>query len=122
MGSISRMSRCDRFRRQLEDQLVAKSPLQPGDWVEVIGVSVSQSEDGAEVSKLYVTVRNKRTGDEECLTTDACLYNPEGSDEDNVASVTDYLHAPCSDEEYEQHRKKVIASLQKAELISKGFK
>jgi len=123
MGSISRMNRCGRFRQQLEDRIVAKSPLQTGDWLEVVGVSVGQAEDGTEVSKLYVTVRNKRTGDEDSLTWDECLYDPEGDDEGNVDRLHGHLYGYAKDdEELDAHRVEVIGLLKKAELISSTYK
>lgn len=122
MGSIVRMNRCDRFRKLLEDRIVAKSPLQMGDWVEVVGVSVGQSEDGCEVSKLYITVRNKRTGDEDILTFDECLYAPEDVDENNVNRLHDYLYPGSADDEFMKRRKEVIKQLKKAELINPKFK
>jgi len=123
MGSISRMSRCGRFREQLEDQIVAKSPLQTGDWIEVVGVCVGQAEDGTEVSKLYITVRNKRTGDEDVLTFDECLYEPEGEDEGNVDRLHGHLYGYAKDdEELDKHRDEVIDLLKKAELIDPKYK
>lgn len=122
MGSISRMARATRFRAQLEDKIVAKSPLQMGDWLEVVGVSVGQSEDGCEVSKLYVTVRNKRTGDEDSLTFDTCLHDPEGEDDTNVDRLHAHLYGYAKeDEELDKHRAEVIDLLKKAELINKDY-
>jgi hypothetical protein len=124
MGSISRTSRCDRFRKQLEDKVSATSPFKMGDWVEVVGVCVGM-EDSSEVSKLLVTFRNKRTGDEDTLSFDGCLFDPEGMDEDNV----DRLHYQLfNDQGYEEtkerkkHRNEAIKLLKGAELISKDYK
>jgi len=123
MGSIVRRTRCERFRNEFERRLVAKSPLQIGDWVEVIGVTVDMAEDGTEVSKLYVVVRNKRTGDEDALTFDNCLFDPEGETEDNIDRVHAHLHGYAKDdEELDKHRDEVIELLKGAELIPDTYK
>jgi hypothetical protein len=121
MGSMSRMTRCDRFRKKLEDKIVAKSPFQKGDCLEVQSVGVGMDE-GAEFSKLYVLVRNSRTGNEEEVTLDQCLFDPEGMDGDNVSRLDDHLFARGSDKENSLNRRKVIVLLKNAELIDSEYK
>lgn len=123
MGGITRMTRCERFRNNLEDMIMAKTPLQKGDTLEVLGVCVGQSEDGTEVSKVYITVRNTGTRDEYVLTFDECVYDPEGEDESNVRRLYDHLYDDREDgKEFRKHRTKVINLLKKAELIYPAYK
>ena len=124
MGSMSRMTRCARFRKKFEDKIVAKSTLQKGDFLEVQGVAVGMDE-GAEISKLYVLVRNSRTENEEEVTFDHCLFDPEGSDEDNVARTYGYLvprEDALSGNERSATRKNVIKMLKSAKLIDPKYK
>lgn len=120
MGSISRTNRCDRFRKKLEDKIVAKAPVQSGDRLDVLNVAVGM-DDGCEVSKLYVIVRNSRTGNEEEMTFDHCLFDPEGFDVDNVERLHDYLFQDQDDKKYKADRKKVVELLKDAELIDQKY-
>jgi hypothetical protein len=122
MGSVSRTNRCSRFRQKLEDQIVAKAPMKPGDWLEVRSVAVGMDES-QEISKLYVLVKNTRTGDEEEMTFDHCLYDPESMDQDNVERLHGHLfYDQGYEEKHKANRKKIIQLLKGAELIDPDYK
>lgn len=115
MGSISRTDRCDRFRQKLEEKIVAKAPFQVGDQLEVTQVSVGMA-DGEDVSKLYITVKNLRTEDEDSLTFDECLFDPETTDDENVERLLANLHFfICAD------RQEAIKMLKSARLIDPKY-
>ncbi len=125
MGSCVRMDRCERFRKELEQKIINRAPIKQGDWLEVQNVAVGMAEDGTEVSKVYYLVKNKRTGDEEELTVDNCLYDPEGQDDDNVERLYSYLYgndsSDADDVTHKEHLKKVISLLKSAKLINKDY-
>jgi uncharacterized membrane protein YvbJ len=124
MGSISRMNRCDRFIKTVGPTLLKKYQqydYQKGDWLELVDVNVAQAEDGTEVVKLYLTFRNKRTGDEHQLTQDLALFEPEGEDHDNVSVLASELCDDVDQETYEKSVSKAVKLLKKADLITPKY-
>lgn len=122
MGSVSSSDRCDRFRKKLENAIVNRAPMKEGDWLEVRNVAVGIDESN-EVSKVYVLVKNQRTGDEEEMTFDHCLFDPHGRDEDNVMRLHEHLfYDQGYEEKHVANRKKVIKMLKDAELIDAKYK
>lgn len=124
MGSISRMDRCKRFRMKLEDKIVARSPHQMGDFLEVTGVSVGMTDDGTDVTRLYIVVKNKRTGDESELTTDGILFSPEEPDEDTVARLHGALfnYQGYEGKKFKANRATTVKLLKGAKLINPKYK
>jgi len=113
------MSRCERFRKAFEDEIVTKFSTQVGDLLEVLKVGVGMTEDSNEVVKLYVLTRNRRTGAEDEMTFDYCLFEPDDYDAANVERLHDMLFR---EQEAKASRKKVIEMLKKAELIADWYK
>lgn len=90
MGSCSRLERNSRFIKEampLIKERLASHRLRVGDWWELEGFGLG-ADDGEEIVKLYLTMRNKRTGDEYNLSEDDVYFDPEGSDEDNIERLT----------------------------------
>lgn len=119
MGSISRMSRCDRFAKVVGPELLKTRGLQVGKLYEVVSAGVSMSEDGNEVSKAYYTLREHGPagGDEEIVTTDEVLFDPEQNDVDTLERVTEFLSVTNDEDEMSKMEKKAKKLLRKAELI-----
>ena len=122
MGSVCSLNRCTRFRDKLEKKIIEKCSLQEGDLLEVVSTVVG-TDDSDEISRVFVIVRNKRTGDEGELMFDHCLYDPNGSDQDNVERLHGHLfYDQGYEEKHDANRKKVIKLLKDAQLISPRYK
>lgn len=123
MGSSSRMSRCERFRKKLEKKIVEAALFQVGDFLEVKYVMVGMTDDGTDVSKLYVTLRNTRTGEEDVMASDDCIFSAEDADESNVDRLQAYLHPNHVNEKKQAlNRKMTIKLLKDAQLISPKYR
>lgn len=116
MGSIANSRRNERFIDAFENKIVSMAPIKKGDLLDVTDVYIEESEDGTEVAKLFLHVRNVRTGKIEVLTRDRCLYDPEGDIEDNTERIVGHLSKDTKEEEKENLYNEVIESLEKMEL------
>ena len=125
MGSCSRAERNSRFIKEamplVKERLTAYR-LEVGDWWELEGFGLG-ADDGEETVKLYLTMHNKRTGDEYLLTEDNDVYfDPEGSDEDNIERLACRLgrNDLIGEREILQNRKEAIEILARADLLREG--
>lgn len=124
MGSVIRGDRCDLFLKTVAPVLekkLGRYDFQKGDWFELVKFELCQSEDGTECVKLYVTLRNKRTGDEHQFTEDTCMFEPVGMDHDNVSKLAASLCDDHDQETYEKNVKKAVRLLKKAGLINPKY-
>lgn len=122
MGNISRDNRCERFRDRLEHKILNRASMKPGDWLEVRNVAVGLDKS-SNVSRLYVLIKNQRTGDEEELMVEQVLFDPDGHDEANVERLHNHLfYDQGYKTEHKANRKKIIGMLKKAGLIDSEYK
>jgi len=122
MGSISRMNRCGRFIQKIGPALLRKYQkydFQMGDWWETDSIALSESDDGTETVKLFLTLKNRRTGDQHHFTQDIPIFDPEGHDHGSVHALASELCEDRSD--YEKCMKRAVKLLKKADLINPKY-
>lgn len=122
MGSISREARCARFREKLEKKIIAAASNRVGDFLEIVGATVGMTDDGTDVSKIFFTVKNKRSGDETVMEGDSILFAAEDDDESNVSRLQSHLYEDMGFEKLRaSNRKKAIKLLKDAKLIDPKY-
>jgi hypothetical protein len=121
MGSIARMNRNERYIKTVGPNVLrakGQYDFQKGDWFELLEFSMGQTEDGSELVKMYVTVQNKRTGDQFTFTDDSVQFDPEETSHDAVDRVATMLtNGYSSEKQIARSNKIAIRLLKKADLI-----
>jgi hypothetical protein len=121
MTDINQEKRTRHAFDRLEYKLLSKSPIQPGDVLRVLRVTldVDKSLTG-QLARVYYLVFDDRSQEEELLTAPGHLYDVMGEPKESVSHIYQYLYGDAVDPGMER-RAKLIELLKAAGAIPESY-